>query len=209
MAETDTDKQSDTTPTSAGLAIDGGPKALSTPDVPMFPGGLEVGDAEREAAEAVIRSKRLIRFYGPEDPDDGTAISQVDELEREFAQRMDVPYALGVTSCTAALITSLAALGIGPGDEVIVPGYTFVASPSAILAIGAIPIIAEVDDSLTLDPRSVEANITPHTKAIMPVHMRGMPCEMEAIAKIASEHGLKVVEDVAQAAGASYRGRPL
>lgn len=174
----------------------------------MFPGGLELGEAEAAAAQRVIESKRLIRFYGPDDPEDpGT--SEVEEFERAFAEKVGTKYALGMTSCTASLITGLAALGVGPGDEVIVPAYTFVASPSAVLAVGGIPVIAEVDDSLTLDPTSVESQLSPHTKAIMPVHMRGMPCEMDAIMELARNRRLPVIEDVAQAAGASYRGRRL
>lgn len=175
----------------------------------MFPGGLEIGDRELEAVSRVIASRRLIRFYGPDDPDGDPGTSEVDELERSFAARMASPYALGVTSCTVALVTALAALGIGPGDEVIVPAYTFVASPSAVLAVGALPVIAEVDDTLTLDPASVRACLSEHTRAIMPVHMRGMPAQMDEIMAIAAERDLAVVEDVAQATGASYRGRPL
>jgi 8-amino-3,8-dideoxy-alpha-D-manno-octulosonate transaminase len=190
------------------LAINGGPPARSRPEVPMFPGGLEVGELEAEAVLSVLRSKRLIRFYGADDPDDpGT--SQAEEFERAFAQRVGAEYALAMTSCTASLITGLAALGVGPGDEVIVPAYTFIASASAVLAVGGIPIIAEVDASLTLDPASVREQISPYTKAIMPVHMRGMPADMDAIMDIAAEHGLSVIEDVAQAAGAAYKGRPL
>lgn len=189
------------------LAINGGPKVRTRPEVPMFPGGLEVGEREAAAAKRVIDSKRLIRFYGPDDPDDpGT--SEVEELEKAFAARMDSKYALGLTSCTASLMTGLAALGVGPGDEVIVPAYTFIASPSAVLAVGAIPVIAEVDDTLTLDPESVRNEISPYTKAIMPVHMRGMASDMDAIMAIADEHDLRVIEDVAQAGGASYKGRP-
>lgn len=191
------------------LAINGGPKARTRPEVPMFPGGLEIGDEERDAAARVIGTKRLIRFYGPDDPDDGVIFSEVDEFEKEFSEKIGTPYALGVTSCTAALMTSLAALGVGPGDEVILPSYTFIASASAILAIGAIPVIAEVDDSLTLDPKSVRDNITPYTKAIVPVHMRGMPVQIDTIMEIAREHRLRVVEDVAQSAGATYGGRRL
>ena len=174
----------------------------------MFPGGLEIGEAEVEAAARVIRSRRLIRFYGPDDPDD-TGSSEVDELEQAFAARFGSDYALGLTSGTASLITGLAALGVGPGDEVIVPAYTFIASPSAVLAVGAIPVIAEVDDSLTLDPMSVKAAISPFTKAVMPVHMRGMAADMEAITMLAGEHDLRVIEDVAQATGAGFRGQPL
>lgn len=174
----------------------------------MFPGGMEVGAAEREAVMRVLDSRRLIRFYGPDDPD-GDRRGEVDEFEREFSTRMESEYALGVTSGTAALIVSLAALGIGPGDEVILPAYTFVASAAAILAVGGIPIIAEIDQSLTLDPQAVEAAITEHTKAIMPVHMRGMPARLDALLAIAARHDLAVVEDAAQATGASYQGRPV
>ena len=190
------------------LAINGGSKARTTSEPPMFPGGMEVGQAEEEAAARVIKSKRLIRFYGPYDPE-GDKNSEVDEFEREFAERMGADYALGVTSCTASLMTALVALGIGPGDEVIIPAYTFVATPSAVLAVGAIPILADVDDSLTLDPHSAEENITEYTRAILPVHMRGMPAKMDEIVAIARGHSLAVIEDVAQAAGAAYRRRPL
>jgi dTDP-4-amino-4,6-dideoxygalactose transaminase len=172
----------------------------------MFPGGLEIGAEEREAVLGVLASKRLIRFYGP---DDTITTSTVDTFEQRFAARMGVPYALGVTSGTAALITGLAALGIGPGDEVIVPAYTFVASPSAVLAVGAIPVIAEVDDTLTLDPASVRANLSPHTRAIMPVHMRGAPAQMDELVAIARAHGLALIEDAAQACGATYHGRAV
>jgi dTDP-4-amino-4,6-dideoxygalactose transaminase len=174
----------------------------------MFPGGMELGEEECEAVMRVLRSRRLIRFYGPDDPD-GDRRGEVDEFEREFAARSGSAYALGVTSGTAALIVGLAALGIGPGDEVILPAYTFVASAAAILAVGGIPVLAEVDESLTLDPPSVEAAVTEHTRAIMCVHMRGMPARMEELLAIAGRHGLGVVEDAAQATGASYRGRPV
>jgi 8-amino-3,8-dideoxy-alpha-D-manno-octulosonate transaminase len=193
----------------SGLAINGGPRARTRPEVPMFPGGLDIGMQEQDAVSRVLAGKRLIRFYGPDDPDGENVHSEVDSFEFEFAARIRAPFALGVTSGTAALITSLAALGIGPGDEVIIPAYTFIASAAAILAVGAIPVIAEVDDSLTLDPAGVRDVVTRHTKALMPVHMRGMPACMDELMSIAREHGLRVVEDVAQAAGASYGGRPL
>jgi 8-amino-3,8-dideoxy-alpha-D-manno-octulosonate transaminase len=187
------------------LALQGGPKARTRPEPPMFPGGMEIGEAERAAVLRVLDSKRLIRFYGP---DDTITYSAVDDFERRFADRMGAAYALGVTSGTAALITGLAALGIGPGDEVIVPAYTFVASPSAVLAVGAIPIITEVDDTLTLDPAAVRANLSPYTRAIMPVHMRGVPSQMDELRAIAREHDLVIIEDVAQACGSSYHGKP-
>jgi dTDP-4-amino-4,6-dideoxygalactose transaminase len=172
----------------------------------MFPGGLEIGEEEEKAVLKVIRSKRLIRFYGP---DDSITYSTVDEFEREFAARVGAGFALGVTSGTAALVVGLAAVGVGPGDEVIVPGYTFVASPSAVLAIGGLPVLTEVDETLTLDPAAVRANLTEHTRAIMPVHMRGMPAAMDELTAIADEYGIPIVEDCAQACGATYNGRAV
>src|SRR4029077_2512447 len=97
----------------------------------------------------------------------------------------------------------------GPGDEVIIPAYTWNATANAVLATGAMPVLAEVDESLTIDPEDVVRRLTPHTRALLPVHMRGAPADMDALCAIAKEHGLVVVEDVCQAAGASFRGRRL
>ncbi len=163
-----------------------------------------INQEEERAVLEVLRSKRLFRYYGPyEGP------SKVDELERDFAAHMGTRYALAVTSGTAALICGLQGIGIGPGDEVIVPAYTWIASPASVLAVGGVPVIAEVDETLTLDPADVEAKITPHTKAIMPVHIRGAPCRMEELLDVAQRYGLKVIEDTAQADGGSYKGRRL
>lgn len=186
------------------LAIDGGEKAVRAPLPPMYPGGLRIGVEEEAAVLEVLRSKRLFRYYGP-----NHGPSKVAELEERFAARMGVEHALAVSSATAALFCALAALGVGPGDEVIVPAYTWIASAEAVTGVGAVPIVAEVDESLTLDPADVERRITPRTKAILPVHMRGAPCRMEALMAVAQKHGLKVLEDVAQADGGSYRGKPL
>jgi 8-amino-3,8-dideoxy-alpha-D-manno-octulosonate transaminase len=122
---------------------------------------------------------------------------------------MGVTHALAVTSGTAALVCALQGIGIGPGDEVIVPAFTWIASASAVAAVGGIPIVAEVDESLTLDPVDVEKKISPYTKAIMPVHMRGVPCRMDDLLSVAKKHGLKVIEDTAQADGGSYHGKRL
>ena len=186
------------------LAIDGGPKAKTTPNIHMFPGGMEIGEEEKKEILEVLDHKYLFRYYGPED-----FASKVRQLEVEFAGMTGMKYALAVNSCTSALISSLVAVGVGPGDEVIVPGYTFFASAAAVIAAKAIPIIAEVDDSLTLDPAGFEAKITPKTKAVIPVHMRGAPCDMDSVMGIARKHDLKVVEDVAQACGGSYHGARL
>ena len=186
------------------LAILGGPKAKTTPNYHMFPGGTEIGDEEKKQVMEVLDRKYLFRYYGPEEYP-----SKVRELETTFAQKVGARYALGVNSCTSALITALVACGVGPGDEVILPGYTFFATCAAVVAAKAIPVIAEVDETLTLDPDDVEKKITASTKAIMPVHMRGVPCNMDRLMAIAHKHNLAVIEDVAQAAGGTYRGKHL
>jgi dTDP-4-amino-4,6-dideoxygalactose transaminase len=186
------------------LAIHGGTPACSKPAPPMYPGGNIIDHEEETAVLETLRSKRLFRYYGP-----NPGPSKVAQLEIDFAAKTGTQYALGVTSGTAALICGLQGLGIGAGDEVIVPAYTWIASASAVLAVGGIPVVAEVDDSLTLDPADVEARISPATKAIMPVHMRGAPCHMDALLEIAQRHDLLVIEDAAQANGGSYRGKML
>jgi 8-amino-3,8-dideoxy-alpha-D-manno-octulosonate transaminase len=186
------------------LAINGAAPAKPQADPPMYPGGNLIDALEEQAALQVLRTKRLFRYYGPQ-----PGPSQAEALEAAFAEHMGGGRALAVTSGTAALICALQGLGIGPGDEVIVPAYTWIASASAVLAVGGIPVLAEVDDTLTLDPADVEAHITPYTRAIMAVHMRGAPCHMAELAEIAARHGLKIVEDVAQADGGSYCGRRL
>ena len=186
------------------LAINGGPKAKTSPNIPMFPGGLEIGEEEKREVMEVLDAKWLFRYYGPDE-----FASKVKKLEEEYAEYTNVKHALGVNSGTSALITALTAVGVGPGDEVIVPAYTFFASVAAIVAAKAIPIIAEVDKSLTIDPEDIEKKITERTKAILPVHMRGMPARMDKIMALAGKYNLKVIEDVAQANGGSYNGKKL
>lgn len=186
------------------LALYGGPKAKTTPNYPMYPGGLMIGEEERKEVLEVLDRKYLFRYYGPAEYP-----SKVRELEVEFAGMMGSQYALATNSCTSALITALTAVGVGPGSEVIVPGYTFFASAAAIVGAKAIPVVAEVDETLTLDPVDFERKITPYTKAVMPVHMRGVPCNMDRIMEIARKHDVKVVEDVAQAVGGTYKGKHL
>jgi 8-amino-3,8-dideoxy-alpha-D-manno-octulosonate transaminase len=185
-------------------AAHGGEPAIAHPLPPMYPGGMRLAAEEEAAVLEVIRSKRLFRYYGPQEGE-----SKVAELEKAFAGFMGSRYALAVTSGTAALICGLVGLGIGPGDEVIVPAYTWIASASAVLATGAVPVIAEVDASLTLDPADVAAKITPYTRAILAVHMRGASCDMRALVEMAHRHNLSLLEDTAQANGAGYRGRRL
>lgn len=186
------------------LAIDGGTPAKTTPEPMMCPGAAEISEEEKQAVCQVLESKMLFRYYGDEN-----CKPVVAQFEEKVAAHLGAGHALAMNSGTSALIAGLVAAGIGPGDEVIVPAYTFVATAAAVVAAKAIPVIAEVDDSLTLDPADVERKITEYTKAIVPVHMRGTPSNMDPIMEIARKHGLKVVEDTAQAWGASYHGKRL
>ncbi|MGD9497927.1 MAG: DegT/DnrJ/EryC1/StrS family aminotransferase [Armatimonadota bacterium] len=146
----------------------------------------------------------LFRYYGPLE-----GKGKVWQAERLFEQTIGTKYALAVNSGTSALMSALAAAAIGPGDEVIVPGYTFFASASVVVASRAIPVICEVNDSLNLDPDDVLRRLTPQTRAIIVVHMKGMPADMDRIMAIAREHDLIVIEDVAQACGGSFGGKKL
>jgi 8-amino-3,8-dideoxy-alpha-D-manno-octulosonate transaminase len=192
------------TQTDLTLARDGGTPARTRPEAPMFPGGMEVGREEIEALTRVIESKNVFRYYGVGDGPD-----EVLSFEREFAEHMGSKHALCVNAGSSALICALIGAGIGEGDEVIVPAYTWNATPNAVLASRALPVLAEVDESLTLDPADVERRITPRTRAILPVHMRGAPAAMDELVAIAKKHDLVLIEDVCQAAGATYRGRRL
>ncbi len=185
------------------LAIDGG-TPTKRPSPPMFPGASLMNEEEVEAALRVARSRRLFRFYGL-----GEGQSQAAALEKAFAAEVATPHALAVNSGTSALCTALAAAGVGPGDEVVVPAYTWVATAMSVAMVGGTPVLAEVDDSLTLDPQDLPRRITPRTKAVIPVHMRGTPADMQPIADICRARGLTLIEDVAQADGGAYRGRRL
>ena len=132
---------------------------------------------------------------------------EVSTFEEEFADWLGVPHVVGLNSGTSALHLALAALDIGPGDEVILPPMTFIATAWAVCYVGATPVFAEIDPrTYNLDPAALEAAITPKTKAVIPVHLYGQPCDLEAIRAICGKHGLKLVEDAAQAHGAEYRG---
>jgi dTDP-4-amino-4,6-dideoxygalactose transaminase len=168
------------------------------------PGYYWIGKEEEQELIDLIRARYLFR-YGEEE--DSSFKHRVKSLEEEVCRGFDVKHALAVSSGTAALIVAMAAAGIGPGDEVIVPGYTFIASMSSVIFCHAVPVLAEVDESLTLDPEDVESRITPYTKAILAVHMIGNPADLEKLQAIADRHSLLLVEDAAQAFGASYRGK--
>jgi dTDP-4-amino-4,6-dideoxygalactose transaminase len=135
--------------------------------------------------------------------------AEVDELERQFAEKCGVKYAVGVNSGTDALIFALRALGIGPGDEVITAANSFIASAGCAAMVGARPILADVGDDYNLDPEAFERAITPRTRAVIPVHLTGRPAKMDEIVRIAEAHNIHVVEDAAQAVSAEHRGRKV
>jgi 8-amino-3,8-dideoxy-alpha-D-manno-octulosonate transaminase len=174
---------------------------------------LELADTWGYSATTIAKIKEIIekeeippphlaRYYNPRP-------SKVKELEEYAKKLFGVRYALAVNSGTSALSSAYIGCGIGPGDEVIVPGYTFIATAAEVVAAKAIPVIAEVDESLTIDPKDIEKKITSHTKAIVPVHMVGNCSNMDAVMGIAKKHNLMVIEDNAQACGGRYKGRFL
>ena len=168
-----------------------------------FPGGNWYDKAEEEEAVRVIRAKSPFRYYGPR------CRNEVDHLEEEFARAVGTRYALATNSGTQALATAMSALGIGPGAEVIVPGYLWLAIVASVVRLGAIPVIAEIDDSFTLDPDDIEKRITPRTRLIVAVHMSGAAADMGRILKVARKHKIPVLEDGAQCNGGSFGGKKV
>lgn len=159
----------------------------------------EMGKAELDAVRRVMKSRKFFRYGGME----------VVGFEKEWSALIGSRSTVATTSGTAALIVSLQAMGIGPGDSVLVPAYTFVSTALAVTAVGAIPIYVEVDNTLTMCPADMKRKIRKHTACVIPVHMQGMPCNLAAIRRIAKAHGIRIIEDCCQALGGSYRGRRL
>jgi perosamine synthetase len=165
---------------------------------PIPPARPVIGEAEIEAAVRVLRSGRVVQ--GPE----------VAAFEAEFSDLVDGRHCVAVNSGTSALHLTLLALGIGPGDEVIVPSFSFAASANAVRLVGAEPVFVDIEpDSFCLDPAAVAAAVGPRTAAIMPVHLYGHPAAMDRLMPIAQRHGLAVVEDACQAHGAALHGQPV
>ncbi|WP_062058962.1 DegT/DnrJ/EryC1/StrS family aminotransferase [Aquimarina longa] len=171
-----------------------------------MPGFELFGTEEQKEVQDVLDSGVLMR-YGFDPMRNGH--HKALELEKDLADKMGTKYAQVVSSGTAALTVALACAGIGSGDEVIMPTFTFVASFEAILSVGAIPILCDIDDTLTLDPKAIEACITENTKAIMPVHMCGSMADLKALKSICEAHNLILIEDACQAIGATYDSKPL
>lgn len=169
--------------------------------------GFEIfGEEEKNEILNVLDTGVLFRY---EFNEQRKGVFKVKEFEEKFAQYCGSEYGQAVTSGTAALKVALVALGIGPGDEVITQGFTFVATWEAILEVGATPVFSEIDETLNMDPVDLEKKITPQTKCIIPVHMLGAPARIEEIVTIADKHGIPVLEDTAQAAGARIKGKHL
>lgn len=185
------------------LAIDGGTPVRTAPLPWELPGAHFLGEEEYELVSRVVKARSPFRFYGP-DPQ-----HMVDTLEREWCETFGHKHALGVSSGTAALSIAMSALEVGPGDEVLVPGYLWVSCVSAVVRAGAIPKLVDIDESFCIDPEDLKRKIGPNSRAVLCVHMSGAPGRIQEIADICREKGLALVEDCAQAAGASVGGRPV
>ena len=161
------------------------------------------GSEEIEALVDVVNSGCPFRFYGPGQPD------KTNNFEEEYRKYMGAKYGLALTSGTAALDCAMVGVEVGPGDEVIVPAYTWWSDYTCVVNAGALPVFADIDESINMDPKDFERKITPRTKAVIPVHLLGGPADLEPIMEIAKKKGIAVVEDAAQCVGGSYNGKKL
>jgi len=189
------------------LAINGGEPVRKK----AWPFHQTIGTEEKAAASKVIDSGKLSLFvanYNAQEPSSFYGGPWVQKLEKEWAKYYGVKKAIAVNSATSALYAAVGALGIGPGDEVIVSPFTMTASATCALVYNAIPVFADIEeDTFNLSPKSIEERITPNTKAIVVVHLMGHPADMDSIMSIARKHNLKVIEDCAQAQGVKYKGK--
>ncbi len=183
------------------LAIDGGTPVRKTPLHYQPYGPQFYNEVERREILEVLESKKPFRWWKKG--------SKALQFEQAYAAHIGVKYAIGVTSGTTALSAALAALEIGPGDEVIIPAWTWYADFDTVVLAGALPVFAEIDSSLNIDPEDIEARITPRTKAIIAVSLQGGPADMDPILEVARKHGLPVLEDFSQCIGGRYRGKYL
>jgi 8-amino-3,8-dideoxy-alpha-D-manno-octulosonate transaminase len=189
------------------LAMNGGVPVRATPLEAKLSGPQYYDDEEKREILDVINNRSPFRWWGI-DPK-GRPPDKCMNFEKEFSRHQHTQYCIAVTSGTTALMTAMAALEVGPGDEVILPAWTWYACYDAIIAAGALPVFAEVDDSMDIDPTDIERHITPQTKVIMAVHILGAAADMDPILALAKKHNLKVLEDCAQSMGVTYKGRPV
>jgi dTDP-4-amino-4,6-dideoxygalactose transaminase len=185
------------------LAIEGGKPVRSEPLPLEFPGVHHMDEEEVEAALRVLKSRSPFRYYGVD------LQGEVEAFESEFALFLGVKHAIAVNSGTGALHTALSALGVGPGQEVIVPAYMWVSVAAAVVNLGAIPVLADIDETFCIDPAAVQKSITPRTTGMIVVHMSGAPANILELLKVARERGLFLLEDCAQCAGGSVNGKKV
>ncbi len=185
----------------ATLAINGGAPVRTEPLPLEFPGVHYMNEREIEAAVRVLRAASPFRYYGVK------LGKEVQMFESEFAQFTGARYAVAVASGTGALHTALAALGVGPGQEIILPAYFWVSVAASVVNLGAIPVLADIDSTFCLDPAEVERQITSKTRGIVFVHMSGAPGNVRAVREIARKHGLFLLEDCAQCGGGAIDGQ--
>lgn len=183
------------------LAINGGTPVRETPLGRSWPGAQLYDEKEAKAVFDVCMKQSPFRYYGIHKP------TMVKSFEQNFAERIGAKNALAVTSGTAAIIVALKAAGIGPGDKVIIPACTFIATAGAVVCAGAVPVFADVDDTLNIDPKKIGNVVDRYTKAIITVPLLGNPCQMDEIVREANKYHLKVIEDVAQSMGSSLHGK--
>jgi dTDP-4-amino-4,6-dideoxygalactose transaminase len=183
------------------LAIEGG-RPVRTEPLPLeFPGIHHIDNEETEAAIRALKHRSLYRFYGVD------LQREVEKLETELAQFLGVSHVVAVSSGTAALQVALASLGVGPGQEVIIPAYMWVSVVAAVVNQGAIPVLADIDETFGIDPEDLKRRITPKTSGVIVVHMSGAPVNINELVRVAREHKLFVLEDCAQCAGGSVERR--
>ena len=186
------------------LALNGGER-IRTAAWPTYDKGyVDLNDGDEAAALRAIRSRRLFRY-----DDRPHRETEVSRLEQELTAYFGVPYVLACSSGTTALALALLGAGIGPGDAVACPAFTFAATPSAIMLAGARPVVVEVDEDLHMDPADLRAKLTPEVKAVVAVHMRGFACDIESVAEIAAAHGVPLIEDAVPALGVGIGDRKL
>ena len=185
------------------LAIDDGAPVRTEPLPLEFPGVHYMDNEEVDAVVRLLRSRSLFRYYGID------LQKEVEAFEAEFANSLGIAHAVAVGSGTGALHTALSALGLGPGQEVIVPAYMWVSVIAAVVNHGAIPVLADIDETFCLDPVDLERRITPRTKGIIMVHMSGAPGDVKTVQSIARQRGLWLLEDCAQCNGGSFQGQKV
>ena len=189
------------------LAIEGGKPVRAKMLEAKLSGPQYYDDEERRELVEVLDNRSPFRWWGLDAL--GHPPDKCINFEKEFAAHQQTKYCIAVTSGTTALMTALAALEVGPGDEVILPAWTWYACYDAIVALGGLPVFAEVDESMNIDPADIERHITPHTKVIMAVHILGAPADLDPVLALAKRRKLKVLEDCAQSVGVTYKGKPV